>query len=369
MSPSTKGNPGAAATAAPVSFSAAGPVPGIPAGVSRCISSLRLPLMLGPVLVHACLQPARSPLQFVLARILGDVAVPAFFFIAGLLYFATFDGTPRNWLRKLQRRIYSLGVPYLVWNLIAYFVFAYAIHVLAKSDFPQSFWAVRVARRGVATAPADGPLYFLKGLFFLAIGAPAIDLALRRRWLAWFAPAVLAFWVAAPVPALADRMLIVALAFFATGGFVIRGRAEWLVALCGGKPARIAAPLAFAAIAAANLALHLAGLDFAPLRRLGIVAGVPAAFALASLVKGRAAALLARAQGFAMFLYCSFDIVLVYARRRWRATLAVPDDATCLLCAALAIAVPLAAYLILSLVAPWLSAILTGNRARRHSRA
>lgn len=340
--------------------------PGLPNAVSRCVSSLRLPLMIGPVLVHACLQPAKSPLQFVLARVIGDVSVPCFFFIAGVLFFATFDGTSGNWLHKLRRRVFSLGVPYVIWNLVAYLVFAYAVHILAKPDFLKSFWAVRVARRGLATAPADGPLNFMKGLAFLAVGAPAIDFFLRRRWLAWLAPAALVCWIVAPVPSLADRMFVVALAFFATGGFVIRHCGDWLVAVCEGRAALLSAPVAFLALAAANLALQFNGIDFAPLRRLGIAVGILAALSLASLVRGRLERFLAKAQGFAMFLFCSFDIVLVYVRARWRAVLYNPSDATCILCAVIAVFVPMAVYFALSRMAPRLAAILTGNRARRN---
>ena len=89
-------NAGAAPAAAP-----AGGVPshGLSPTLSDAIRGMRLPLLLGPLLVHACLAPQRSLLQYVLARIIGDVSVPAFFFVSGLLYFSTFDGTLRCYLR------------------------------------------------------------------------------------------------------------------------------------------------------------------------------------------------------------------------------------------------------------------------------
>lgn len=352
---------GAAATAASAPPKTA---PGLPAEVSDAIRTMRLPLLAGPLMVHACLAPARSTLQFALARILGDVAVPAFFFISGLLYFASFDGTARCWLRKLANRVRSLAIPYLLWNLIGYFLLAYAVHMVAKGDFLRSFWAVRVAYRSVASAPVDGPLYFIKGLCFLSIGAPALHFALRRRALAWLAPAAMLFWVASPVAALEGRMAVIALAFFSFGGYIAIRRPTALESVAKNRRAALAAIAAFLAISAANMGLHLAGSGCAALLRANIVAGIPFCFAAASALDGTwAARILRRSQGFAMFLFCSFDLIMVYMRRVWR-PLRDSSDATCLRVAAMTFAVSLALYLVLSLAAKPLLRLLTGDRAR-----
>ncbi|MBR3084807.1 MAG: acyltransferase [Kiritimatiellae bacterium] len=368
MAQEEKQGPGSAAPAAP-GPSSISTAPGLPDGVSECISRLRIPLMLGPVLVHACLAPESSPLQFILARLVGDVAVPAFFFISGLLYFSSFGWTARSWSHKLVGRAKSIVIPYFIWNLAAYLAFAYAVHILAKPDFLKSFWAVRVARRGIATAPANGPLYFLKGILFLTAAAPAAGAILRRRATAWLAPAAVAFWVFSPTPALASKMSIIGSALFAFGGFAaLHGRSMLGALAGGGRRARIAAVSAYIAASATAFALHAAGSGAGPARRLAVITGIGAAFALAPLARGRLGAILERHQGFGMFLFCTFDIVLVYARARWRGQLYLPADSTCLLCAAIAVAVPLAAYALLWAVAPGLLAVLTGNRAARRPR-
>ena len=241
--------------------------PGLPGAVSDAIRTLRLPLLAGPLLVHACLNPAHSTLQFVLARILGDIAVPAFFFISGILYFASFDGTARCWLRKLANRVRSLAVPYLLWNLIGFFLLAYAVPMVAKGDFLRSFWAVRVAYRPIASAPVDGPLYFIKGLYFLAIGAPALYFALRRRFLAWLAPAVLLFWVVSPLAALEGRMAVIALAFFSCGGYLAIYRPAAFERIATSRRAALAAVAVFLAVSALNLGLHLANVGSPALLR------------------------------------------------------------------------------------------------------
>ncbi|MBR0057279.1 MAG: hypothetical protein IJP66_08110, partial [Kiritimatiellae bacterium] len=320
------------------------------------------PLMLGPLFVHACLSPERSSVQFVLARVLGDVAVPAFFFIAGLLYFAGFDGTARCYARKLRGRARSLAVPYLLWNLIGYVLLAYAVPMVGKADFFNSFWAVRVAYRGVSTAPVDGPLYFIKGLAFLSLGAPLGYLALRERRLAWTAPLAAAFWVASPVAALDGRMAVVATSMFMLGGFfAVRAPGALPPLATPGRPAA-AAVAVFAAVALVTTALHLSGLDSACVRRLCILAGIPCSIALGGmLARSAAGPLLKRSQGFAMFLFCSFDLIIAASRKAWR-PLRDMSDATCVGVAAGTFAMSLAAYLLLRAVAPWLLRLLTGGR-------
>ncbi len=335
-------------------------------GLSRTLSDairvMRLPLLLGPLFVHACLVPESSPLQFVLARVLGDIAVPAFFFVSGLLYFATYDGSPRCYARKLHSRIHSLVIPYLLWNLIGYFTLAHLVHMVSKGDFLKCFWAVRVARRAVSSAPVDGPLYFLKWLVLLALAAPVFHVVLRRRQLAWLAPAAVLFWLFPPVAALANRMFVVAGAMFSLGVFAALWGKDVLERLV--EPGRAAALAigVFLSVAAANVALHLAGIDSTAVRHLDILAGIPACFAVAGLLsRCPLAPLLRRAQGFAMFLFCSFDLIMAASRQIWR-PLRITGDAMCLMVALMTFCVSLAAYLVLAVVARPLLRLLVGDR-------
>lgn len=344
-----------------------GSVPRLSPKVSRAISALRLPLMLGPVAVHACLVPESSVPQFLAARVIGDIAVPTFFFISGLLYFAGCSGTRREYFRKLGVRVFSLVIPYLLWNLIAYLVFAHWVHIVAKCDIWRSFWAVCVARRAVASAPADGPLYFIKGIAGMAIVAPAILFGLRRKALAWLPLAAAAFWVISPIPSLRYSMVVLAAAMFSLGGFAaVRGGAAFERFLESRKLC-ILAFAAFIGISVANVCTHLAGMDFTAVRRLNIVLGIPCAFALAARAGEKTARFLEKWQGFAMFLFCSFDVIMVFMRARWRC-FRMSADETCLLVGLIVVAISAALYIALSFAAPRLLALLTGNRTRRRWR-
>ncbi len=323
---------------------------------------MRLPLLMGPLLVHACLAPQTSLAQYTLSHVIGDVSVPAFFLVSGLLYFASYDGTLRCYGRKLRSRVHSLVIPYLLWNLIGFFALAYAVHMVAKSDFLQSFWAVRVARRPVASAPVDGPLYFIKGLFFLALAAPAFHFFLRRKALVWIVPATMLFWLLAPVPSLADRMFVVATPMFLLGGLLaLRGQNILSRLATSGRAALISIGV-FLAVSAANVGLHLAGIDCKAVQRLNILMGIPAWFAIAgALSRGALAPLLRRAQGFAMFLFCSFDLIMTVSRESWP-SLRHTGDLLCITVALMTFAASLAAYLMLAIVARPLLRLLVGSR-------
>ena len=358
--PAAQSDPGretasGAATAAP-------DVPGLLDAISETIRVMRLPLLMGPLLVHACLAPQTLPTQYILSHVIGDVSVPAFFFVSGLLYFASYDGTPRCYVRKLRSRVRSLAVPYLLWNLIGYFALAYVVHMVAKSDFLRSFWAVRVARRLSASAPVDGPLYFIKGLFFLALAAPAFHLALRRKTLVWLVPVTVLFWLLAPVPSLADRMFAVATPMFLLGGlFALRGQNMLQRLVTSGRAALIAIGV-FLTVSAVNIGLHWAGIDCKAVQRLNILMGIPAWFAVSGMLsRGALTPILRRAQGFAMFLFCSFDLIMTVFREIWP-SLRHTGDVYCLTVALMTFAASLAAYLTLAIVARPLLQLLVGPR-------
>lgn len=99
--------------------------------LSRCFDNLRFLFALVLVLFHTFAQEATTQFSFsaypltasvkrvVDAFFLGDSIVAVYFFISGYLFFA---GRAWSWAvygRKLQNRIHTLLIPYLLWNLLA----------------------------------------------------------------------------------------------------------------------------------------------------------------------------------------------------------------------------------------------------------
>ena len=222
--------------------------------LSRAIAAIRPVAILGPVFIHTRLHATPTPVEHLFATVLGDCAVPFLFFLSWLLFFGAeswerrlpacgvagkMPALPGIWLGKLRRRVRSLLVPYLAWNLLAYLLGAFVLGTIAKSDFLPSFWSVRVAGRA-GFAPADGPTYFLKTLMELALIAPAFPLVNRHAATAWVSPALALLWCVSPVALRGhtERAIVVGLVFFNLGAWtalrpVTRAALRRLAALAG----------------------------------------------------------------------------------------------------------------------------------------
>lgn len=98
--------------------------------LSHSVSQLRFPLAVLVVFGHANI--LQFPINGVssnfdviqypiilFCKIIFDPAVPLFFLISGLLFFWNVDSFSKNeYKRKIKKRIKTLLLPYLVWNLI-----------------------------------------------------------------------------------------------------------------------------------------------------------------------------------------------------------------------------------------------------------
>lgn len=153
---------------------------------SKCISFLRFPLILGVVCIHAQFPTVNfwgNKLQMLLGEELGRISVPMFLLISGYLFFKEYPHFLKrdDYLGKIKSRCRSLLVPYLLWNLIAYIVYA-AQYGFSFADFVHAFWVADIPGRS-GSSPMDGPLWYIRNLMILVVIAPFITLLLKyTRW-------------------------------------------------------------------------------------------------------------------------------------------------------------------------------------------
>ena len=238
---------------------------------SQAIDWLRFPLAVGVVFIHAYGVSALTPsavegahplwveccklLRSLLSQWLPAVAVPAFFLISGRLFFKGVTRFSREvYFSKLHRRLFSLALPYFLWNIIALVVQflrtrwevltfenafeKFSFYVRQKGGW-SVFWDSHSIGRDThnwfgfpvegLTAPVDVPLWFVRELMVLALLSPLIWWLLRRlRWrflLLLTLCYVLSVWM--PVHALS----VSAALFFSLGAWVsLTGRN--LVEIC-----------------------------------------------------------------------------------------------------------------------------------------
>lgn len=116
--------------------------------------------------------------------IFSYISVPLFFFISSMLFYRSCEY--RDLKRKLHTRIYSLLIPYLLWNTI--FVLIYyiinRIPIIAEHMHMQN---ILTTPKSVFIAIIDSrftPLWFVRDLMCFCLFSPLILFVIKRLWLA-----------------------------------------------------------------------------------------------------------------------------------------------------------------------------------------
>lgn len=118
---------------------------------------------------------------------LGQIAVPGFFLLSSYLFFRNFswDKLPRKW----KSRIFSVLIPYVVWNIIYYLGYMTASRLLAmrsvvgRDVIPFTAQEIWRAVSQYAYAPI---FWYLYQLIFLIIVSPVIYAFVKNRAIGLF---------------------------------------------------------------------------------------------------------------------------------------------------------------------------------------
>ena len=138
------------------------------------ISALRLPLIVLVTYAHSYGGVAEGysliesgwdsyeVLKIVVSQTLVKVAMPTFFVMSGYLFFANVEQFNKEiYQQKLWRRIKTLLIPYIIWNLLM----AAKLKMFSLSIF----WT-----------PANMPLWFLRDLMIVSLLTPIIYIGVRK---------------------------------------------------------------------------------------------------------------------------------------------------------------------------------------------
>lgn len=144
---------------------------------------------------------------YVLSMQCGEIAVPSFFLISGFLFFCGYKQTFSCYKNKMEKRFYSLLIPYLFWNALTLLLYYGAecipairelfndgkklVHDFGFLDFLNAFWA---RQNG---GPVLDQLWFVRNLILLSVGAPIVYLFVRYTRLVGVIALGL-FWMLSP---------------------------------------------------------------------------------------------------------------------------------------------------------------------------
>lgn len=171
---------------------------------SSALNITRFIMSIGIVFLHAYTTvqsypflhdlPVYQQVTRVFSMQFGEVGVPVFFIISGYLFFIGFKPTWSSYKYKMEKRFYSLLIPYLIWNALMIGVYYVAecvptvrelfndgkklVHDFGFSDFLGAFWARKDG------GPILDQLWFVRNLILLAVGSPIIYYFVRYTKLA-----------------------------------------------------------------------------------------------------------------------------------------------------------------------------------------
>lgn len=174
-------------------------------------------------------------LRLLISQILVKVAMPVFFIMSGYLFFRTNQGDRsrdsldmsdngpvpliRLYQQKIMRRLKTLLIPYLIWNLLmAIKLKAFSWSMLWVYWKPAGVQIDWFGQEQLMTAPANMPLWFLRDLMTVSLLTPIIYILIRKLglWLMGLLTILYLSGVYAFIPGLSAY----AIYFFTFGAFL-----------------------------------------------------------------------------------------------------------------------------------------------------
>lgn len=121
-------------------------------------------------------------LKLLISQTLAKVAVPVFFIISGYLFFANVkEWNLSVYKEKMFRRVKTLLIPYLIWNLLmAIKLKSFSWSLFWVYWFPAGIQIDWLGNEQLMTAPANMPLWFLRDLIIVSLLTPIIYIGIRR---------------------------------------------------------------------------------------------------------------------------------------------------------------------------------------------
>lgn len=171
--------------------------------ISKCISIIRFPMIVAILFIHGNIGDSNVLYPFnidnnnvytFVSELIGNgisrIGVPLFFFISGYLFFVGLDRfTSVSYIQKIKKRVRTLLVPYIIFNLAAVVIFGvlqFLMPVLCSGKNPPiptwsiteffifTFW-------NFSAGPFVAPLWFVRNLFITALLSPVIYRILANK--------------------------------------------------------------------------------------------------------------------------------------------------------------------------------------------
>ena len=347
---------------------------------SMAIDWLRFPMAVLVVMLHyskTIIEQADGTLHFLCIFFQEGIcrlAVPCFFFISGFLFFSKLEGKWdwSIWKDKLAKRAKTLLLPYLLWNIIAFFAFwiyertngnvSSLTQAITENGGVRMFWSVTGGLPiGSQAYPVNGPLWFIRDLVFYIIVTPLVFMFIKwTRLYGILALCLLHLTV--------NRLVPEGFLFFSTGAWFRLSRKNIVESLAPGK-------ISFYIIAI----LSLVGLiliqyytDSDPWKKIVkfifLTSGIATSFCgVARLLDAGKTRVIPFLAGSSFFIFASHEVLILQNISTPVIKALLPDGITWDLIAffavpALTVAICIGLLFLMQRILPRTTAILTGGR-------
>lgn len=161
---------------------------------SRSLNALKVIMILFVIYIHMNPTAERCGEIAMWWHSINVVAVPVFFVISGYFFFYKTNVFDKEiYIKKIKKRIKTLLIPYLLWNLLPVLLITggnmYSIIFRGKSfdalkEFYTSLWDDGLYHiwwdKTSGTMPFDSPLWYLRDLIVVCILSPLIYYGIKR---------------------------------------------------------------------------------------------------------------------------------------------------------------------------------------------
>lgn len=240
---------------------------------SRTIDWLRFPLIISVIFIHNAQLKLDAPYPLITSdtislSLLADyiriwiswvathIAVPCFFVISGFLFFLkTPDLTRDIYKSKIKKRFYTLFIPYIIWNLIPFFIdlglklskpllhgwswFEYGRFVIDQintNGFLNVFWKWNtwggyypnwLGQYIENSGPYNLPLWYLRDLIVVTLLTPLLYVLVKKAGRAFIAILIVLYFggISSSIPGTSTTTLL----YFSTGAYLAINRKNIIV--------------------------------------------------------------------------------------------------------------------------------------------
>lgn len=115
---------------------------------------------------------------------IGRMAVPMFFILSGITFFKGYDN--KKYVKKIKSRVYTLVIPYVLWNTIWMIFEAVCSYSFLSQYFvgrePFVLSASNIIK-GIFFHGYNGPFWFVFNLIVFSLAAPLIYCLIRNKYI------------------------------------------------------------------------------------------------------------------------------------------------------------------------------------------